>query len=107
MSTPVEKIPFRAIGQNILVKRLKAKATTEGGLVLPTQAQKPPQIGHVLSMGQQVPTAVQDLIDGCLVYFPEYSGTVILVEGLPPSDQYIVINVGDILGVGPLPESNG
>jgi chaperonin GroES len=88
------------IGDKVVVKRLEARATTAGGIVLPDAAQQAPQQGRVLSVGDGVRLASGERVthqvkEGERVLFPSYAGIDIEVEG----EQLLIMSESEILAV--------
>lgn len=88
------------LGENVVVKRLDAEETTPGGIVLPDSAQKKPQQGRVLSVGdgRLLPCgthAVHQVTEGDRVLFPQYSGTEVEIDG----EELLIMRESEILAV--------
>jgi chaperonin GroES len=87
-------------GDRVLIKRVKARAVTEGGIVIPQTSQDKPQEAIVLAVGpgrrynngEIVPI---DLRPGQRVLVSKYSGTEIEIDG----QAVLVLNSEDVLGV--------
>lgn len=87
------------IGDRILIKRLKEKEMTDGGIFIPDVAKEKPQQGEVIATGKGRITDHGDLIRtdvsvGDRVLFTKYSGAEIEIDG----EKYLFINGDDILG---------
>ncbi|HEX5102586.1 MAG TPA: co-chaperone GroES [Pirellulaceae bacterium] len=88
------------IGDKVVVRRLDAEEKTPGGIVLPDAAQKKPQQGRVLSVGdgrliaggRRVPNQVQE---GDKVVFLTYAGTEVSVD----DEELLILREDDILAV--------
>lgn len=88
------------IGDKVVVRRLDADERTPGGIVLPDAAQKKPQQGRVLSVGdgrliaggRRAPNQVQE---GDKIVFLTYAGTEVSVDG----DDLLILREDDILAV--------
>jgi chaperonin GroES len=88
------------IGDKVVVRRLDAEGKTPGGIVLPDAAQKKPQQGRVLSVGdgrliaggRRAPNQVQE---GDKIVFLSYAGTEVSVDG----DDLLILREDDILAV--------
>jgi len=88
------------LGENVVVKRLDAEETTSGGIVLPDSAQKKPQQGRVLSVGdgRLLPCgtrAAHQVTEGDRVLFPLYCGTEVEIDG----EELLIMNESEILAV--------
>jgi chaperonin GroES len=88
------------LGANVIVQRVEAKETTEGGIVLPDSARERPAEGRVLSVGDghltddgiRRPLQVQE---GDRVIFQSYAGSEIEVD----SETLLIMREADILAV--------
>ena len=88
------------LGENVVIKRLDAEETTSGGIVLPDSAQKKPQQGRVLSVGdgRLLPCggrAAHQVTEGDRVLFPQYSGTEVEIDG----EDLLIMSESEILAV--------
>ena len=88
------------LGENVVVKRLEAEETTAGGIVLPDTAQKRPQQGRVLSVGdgRLLPDgsrAEHQVSEGDRVLFNDYAGSEVVVDG----EELLIMGEGEILAV--------
>ena len=97
----LEKImKFRPLRDNVLIKRVEAKDTTAGGLILPESAKDKPQEAEVIAVGpgrtnkdgSKVPMTVNV---GDLVLFKKYSTTDVKLDG----DEFLILKESDILAV--------
>jgi chaperonin GroES len=90
---------FRPLADRVLVKRHEARETTEGGIIIPQNAQERPTRGTVvaagpgktLDNGKLVPLQVKV---GDEVFFGEYSGTEVELEG----ESYFILRDDEIMG---------
>jgi chaperonin GroES len=88
------------LGDKIIVKRVEAEETTSGGIFLPDMAQKRPQQGRVLSIGDgrlaadgtRLPHQVSE---GDRVLFERYAGTEVVVDG----QELVIMSEAEILAV--------
>ena len=88
------------LGENVIIKRLDAKETTSGGIVLPDSAQPKPQQGRVLSVGDghllpDGTRANHQVTDGDRVLFPKYAGTEVEIDG----EELLIMTESEILAV--------
>ena len=88
------------LGENVVVARLEAKETTDGGIVLPTSAQEKPAEGRVLSVGDGLllPDGTRKQLqvhEGDRVLFTSYAGSDIEVDGesllIMPESQILAV----------------
>jgi len=80
MSKLREAEPFDGyipIGENIVVRQHEAKEMTEGGMIIPDQAQSQPLSGDILAVGTEVPLEIEV---GQCVRFPPYGGTPVAID---------------------------
>ena len=88
------------LNDRILVKRLEAVDTTEGGIVLPDAAKEKPREGEVVSVGagrllesgEQAPMQI-NVKDR--VIFGSYAGTEIKFDGV----ELLIMSEDDVLAV--------
>ena len=88
------------LGENIVVKRVAAEEKTAGGIVLPDSAQKRPQQGRVLSVGDgkllaDGTRARHQVQEGDRVLFLAYAGSEVEVDG----DELLIMSEDEILAV--------
>jgi chaperonin GroES len=83
---------IKPLGDRVLIKPIKEEKRTEGGLVLPDTSKEKPQKAEVIARGKLEDV---DLNVGDRVIFSKYAGTEIKID----SDDYILIDSGDILGL--------
>jgi chaperonin GroES len=88
------------LGENVVIRRVDAEETTSGGIVLPDSAQKKPQQGRVLSVGdgRLLPDgtrASHQVTEGDRVLFPRYSGTEVEIDG----EDVLIMTESEILAV--------
>ena len=88
------------LGENVIVARVEAKETTEGGIVLPASAQEKPAEGRVLSIGDGLllPDGTRSELqvhEGDRILFTSYAGSEIEVDGesflLMPESQILAV----------------
>lgn len=83
------------LGENVLVKVLKAEKMTEGGIVLPeTASEEKPQEGEVMAVGDGKKIN-EKIKKGVKILFAKYSGTEIEVS----KEEYLILKSEDILAV--------
>jgi len=98
-----EKLPtpkFRPLRDRVLVLRDDAESETEGGIIVPEGAKKPPSRGIVIAVGKGLHTEQGvlipvDLDPGDHITFGAHSGQDIEIDG----QEYVVITSSDVLGV--------
>lgn len=90
----------RPLGSKVLVRRDDAPETTEGGIIIPDNANEKPLEGVViavgdgaiLSNGKKVAMTVKK---GDVVFFGPYSGTEIALEG----KDHVIIDENEIIAI--------
>jgi chaperonin GroES len=88
------------LGEKVIIRRMDAETTTQGGIVLPEAAREKPRQGRVLSVGdgRQMPdgSRVQVQVnEGDRVLFNSYAGTEVLVDG----EKLLIVDEREILAV--------
>lgn len=90
MAVPQEYKKVIPVSERVLVKVDNTDATTSGGIVLPTTAQKAPNRGEVVSSFQG--GAVQS---GDQVVYGNYAGTAISLQG----KDHVLLKEEDVVGI--------
>ena len=88
------------LDDRVVLQRLEAEDTTQGGIVLPDAAKEKPQKGTVVAVG---PGRVLDdgsrvgleVAKGDTVLFGKYAGTEVTVDG----EEYVIMKESDLLAV--------
>ncbi len=88
------------LDDRVVLQRLEAEDTTQGGIVLPDAAKEKPQKGKVVAVG---PGRVLDdgsrvgleAKKGDTVLFGKYAGTEVTVDG----EEYVIMKESDLLAV--------
>lgn len=93
-------IPFRPLGDRILVRRDEPEEKTSKGLLLPDTAKEKPIRGTVVAVGpgtrgEDGKAHPIEVKEGDKIYITKWSGTEIKIEG----QEYLVIKESDILGI--------
>jgi len=91
---------IRPLHDRILVKRMKEKELTKGGIIIPDTAKEKPieakvvavGTGRILDSGEVRALAVKK---GDLVLFGKYGGTEVKIDG----DDHLILREDDILGI--------
>ncbi len=90
----------RPLHDRLLVRRIEAKETVRGGIIIPDTAKEKPQEGEVLAVGNgkvldngtKVPMEVKV---GDRILFGKYSGTEIKIDG----EDHLILREDDVLGI--------
>lgn len=78
---------FKPINDNVLVKLMEKNTTTQGGIIIPSEAQEKNQTAEVIHPGNS-----KQLVAGDKIYYKKYLGHAL-------DDSYTVLREEDILGV--------
>jgi chaperonin GroES len=92
----------RPLHDHLLVRRLDAKETAKGGIIIPDSAKEKPQEGEVLAVGNgrllengtKVPP---DVKVGDKILFGKYTGSDIKIDG----EEVLILREDDVLAVLP------
>jgi chaperonin GroES len=82
------------VGNRVFVKVDTEEATSAGGILLPTSAQKKPTQGEVVSLGD-----AKSLQAGDKVVYSKYAGTEVALD----KTDYVLLKEEDVIGVMPSP----
>lgn len=90
----------RPLHEKVLVKRIDAPETTEGGIIIPDTATDKPLEGIVAAVGNGVilpdgNVKALEVKKGDNVLFAMYAGNEITLEG----EEHIILNEKDILAI--------
>lgn len=89
----MKKETIQPLGENVLVKLMKAEKKTKTGLYLPDSASEDkPQEGKVIEIGESDKIKAKK---NQMVIFAKYSGTEIKIDG----EDYLILKNEDILAV--------
>ena len=93
-------VSIQTLADRVLVKRLKAEETTEGGIVIPDTAKEKPKKGKVIAVGEgkQLDSGKRSdfqVKKGDTVIFASFAGTEVTVDG----EEYLLMPEEDILAV--------
>jgi len=88
------------LDDRVVLQRLEAEDTTQGGIVLPDAAKEKPQKGKVVAVG---PGRVLDdgsrvgleVAKGDTVLFGKYAGTEVTIDG----EEYVIMKESDLLAM--------
>jgi chaperonin GroES len=94
-----KEFPLEPLYDRLIVQRVEAPTTTEGGLLVPEMAKEKAQEGFVLSVGAgrlgpdgtQMPMSVKP---GDRVFFGKYAGTEITISRV----TYLILREDEVLG---------
>ena len=100
ISTLIQTMKVKPIGDRVLVKPAKDEETKKGGIIIPDTAKEKSQEGKVIAIGtgkiddngKKVPFNVKV---GDRVLISKYGGTEIKIDG----EEYQVLREDDILGI--------
>ena len=88
------------LGGRVLVRPLDSEVTSSGGIILPDSAQKRPQEGKIIAVGEGKTLDSGEVEElpvkaGDIVIYPEYSGTEIKLD----DEDYLLIDADALLAV--------
>lgn len=81
------------LGDRVVLKQLKAEATTKSGIVLPGQEKEKPQQAEVVAVGPGTEEVKMAVKKGDLVIYAKYAGTEVKLDG----EEYVIVKQQDIL----------
>ena len=87
----------RPLHDRLLVRRIEAKETAKGGIIIPDTAKEKPQEGEVMAVGsgrrEKGELIPLDVKVGDRILFGKYSGTDIKID----DQEYLILREEDIL----------
>lgn len=88
------------LGDKIIIKRIEAEERTAGGIMLPDVAQRKPQQGRVLSVGdgRLLPDGTRvkhQVSEGDRVVFNRFGGTEVVVG----EEELLIMDESEILAI--------
>lgn len=88
------------LDDRVVVQRLEAEETTQGGIVLPDTAKEKPQKGKVVAVGpgrmlDDGSRAAPEVSEGDTVLFGKYAGTEVTIDG----EEYVILKASEVLAV--------
>lgn len=86
---------IKPLADKVVIKREEAEETTQGGILIASQAKEAPQIATVMAVGPGTDDVKMEVKEGDKVVFAKYGGTEIKYEG----EEYTILNQRDILAV--------
>ncbi len=91
---------FTPLNDRILVRRIEPKAQTEGGILLPDNAQEKPIEGDVLAVGPGATDHTGTFVATTVkvddrILFGKWSGTEVEIDG----ETLVVMKESDVFGV--------
>ena len=100
MAAVATDIKLRPLYDRIVVKRLDAKETVRGGIIIPDTAKEKPQEGEVVAVGagaksEEGKLTPLDVKAGDKILFGKWSGTEVKING----EDLIIMKESDILGI--------
>ena len=91
---------IKPIGDKIVLKRLKPREKSPGGIIIPDAAREKPQEGRVVAVGPGRPAKkgkreAPSVNKGDRVLFASYAGTDVDVG----DEEFVILEEEDIIGV--------
>jgi chaperonin GroES len=93
-------MPFKPLGDRVLVEPAAAETKTKGGIIIPDTAGEKPTRGKVIAVGpgaraEDGRLLPLDVKKGDTVLYGKWSGTEVKMDG----KEYVILKESDILGV--------
>lgn len=93
-------MPFRPLGDRVLVEPLPAETKTRAGIIIPDTASEKPTRGTVVAVGpgrrdEDGRLLPMDVTAGDTVLYGKWSGTEVRISG----KDYVILKETDIFGV--------
>ena len=93
-------MPFKPLGDRVLVEPATAESKTKGGIIIPDTAGEKPTRGKVIAAGpgtraEDGRLLPLDVKKGDTVLYGKWSGTEVKMDG----KDYVILKGSDILGV--------
>ncbi|MFQ3622939.1 MAG: co-chaperone GroES [Acetobacteraceae bacterium] len=93
-------MPFKPLGDRVLVEPSPAETKTRGGIIIPDTAGEKPTRGTVVAVGpgsraEDGRLLPLDVKKGDTVLYGKWSGTEVKMDG----KDYVILKEADILGV--------
>jgi chaperonin GroES len=90
----------RPLHDRLLVRRIDAKETAQGGIIIPDTAKEKPQEGEVLAVGngkvlENGTTLALDVKVGDKILFGKYTGTDVTIDG----KEVLILREDEVLAV--------
>ena len=86
---------IKPLADRVVIKKLEAEESTQGGLILTSTAKEKPQVAEVVAVGPGTKDVTMELKVGDKVVFSKYGGTEIKYQG----EEYTIMRQDDILAV--------
>ena len=91
---------FRPLQDKILARRIESETRSAGGIIIPDAAQEKPKQAEVVAVGpgkklNNGDVLTLDVNAGDLVYFNQYEGVEVKLDGV----DHLILKEDDILGV--------
>ncbi|MDW8444121.1 MAG: co-chaperone GroES [Acetobacteraceae bacterium] len=93
-------MPFRPLGDRVLVEPLPAESKTKGGIIIPDTASEKPTRGTVVAIGpgrraEDGRLLPLDVKPGDTVLYGKWSGTEVKISG----KDFVILKETDIFGI--------
>lgn len=93
---------IKPVDERVLIKALEEEERKVGGLIIPDTAKERPQMGEVVTLGDDVEHTdrkqkkLSEIVKiGDRVIYARYGGTEVKMDG----EEYLIVSRNDILGV--------
>lgn len=90
---------LKPLFDRVVVKMVEAEETTKSGIILTGSAKEKPQFAQVVAVGdgseREGKSTTMKVKVGDKVLLSKYAGTEVKLDG----EEYIIVNMGDILAI--------
>ncbi len=95
-----QEVKLQPLGDRILVRRLEAKETLKGGILLPDSAKKKQEEAEIIAIGTGKKDKQGNLIPwpakvGDIVLAEKYSGQEVTLE----EQEYVILKADDLIAI--------
>ncbi len=93
-------VSIRPLHDRVIVQRIEAAETVQGGIIIPDTAKEKPQEAKVVAVGagrllKDGTRAAIELKEGDRILFGKYSGSDVKIDG----EEYLILREDEILAV--------
>ncbi|MDD6880010.1 MAG: co-chaperone GroES [Firmicutes bacterium] len=88
-------VGIKPLGDRVVIKKVEAQETTQGGLILTSAAKEQPQVAEVVAVGPGTKDVEMELKVGDKVIFSKYGGAEVKYQG----EEYTIMHQSEILAV--------
>ena len=88
-------VGIKPLGDRVVIKKVEAQETTQGGLILTSAAKEQPHVAEVVAVGPGTKDVEMELKVGDKVIFSKYGGAEVKYQG----EEYTIMHQSEILAV--------